>query len=116
MGLKLGVGTVPACLHSAYAAHGGVALRAKSISIWLQKKWQVAEFLIGQKARIRFGNFVCLTFRARPSHRLAIVTAVENHFLAANDNDDIANRRIRITPDRDFRRGVFAGHRNIFFA
>jgi hypothetical protein len=116
LGLQLGVGTVPACLHSAYAAHSGVALRTKSISIWLQKKWQVAEFLIGQKARIRFGNFVCLTFQARPSHRLAIVAAAENHFLAANDNDDIANRRIRITPERDFRRRVFAGHRNIFFA
>jgi hypothetical protein len=54
--------------------------------------------------------------KARPSHCLAIVTAAENHFLAANDNHDIANRRIRITPDRNFRRSVFAGHRNIFFA
>jgi hypothetical protein len=90
--------------------------RAKSISIWMQKKWQIAGFLIGRKARIRFGNFIGLTFQARPSHRLAIVTAAENHFLAANDNHDIANRRIRITPDRDFRRRVFAGHRNIFFA
>jgi hypothetical protein len=84
--------------------------------IWVQKKWQVAGFLIGRKVRITFGNFVCLTFQARPSHRLAIVTAAENHFLAANDNHDIANRRIRVTPDRDFRRRVFAGHRNIFFA
>ena len=49
-------------------------------------------------------------------HRLAIVTAAENHFLAANDNHDIANRRIRTTPDRNFRRSIFAGHRNIFFA
>jgi hypothetical protein len=48
------------------------------------------------------------------SRRLVIVTAAENHFLAANDNHDIANRRILITPDRDFRRSVFAGHRNIF--
>jgi hypothetical protein len=31
-----------------------------------------------------------------------------------NDNHDIANRRIPITPDLDFRRSVFAGHRNIF--
>jgi hypothetical protein len=38
---------------------------------------------------------------------------VENHFLAANDNHDIANRRILITPDRNFRWSVFAGHRNL---
>ncbi len=87
----------------------------RSISFWTQKKWQVAGFLIGRKARIRFGNFVCLTFQARPSHRLAIVRAAENHFRAVNDNHDIANRRIPITPDLDFRRSVFAGHRNIFF-
>jgi hypothetical protein len=31
-----------------------------------------------------------------------------------NDNHDIANRRIPITPDLDFRRSVFAAHRNIF--
>jgi hypothetical protein len=31
-----------------------------------------------------------------------------------NDNHDIANRGIPITPDLDFRRRVFAGHRNIF--
>ena len=55
-------------------------------------------------------NFVGLTFQARPSHRLAIVTAAENHFLAANDNHDIANRRIRIIPDRNLRRSVIAGH------
>ena len=59
-------------------------------------------------------NFVCLTFEARPSHRLAIVRAAENHFRAVNDNHDIANRRIPITPDLDFRRSVFAGHRSIF--
>jgi hypothetical protein len=35
---------------------------------------------------------VCLTFQARPLHRLVIVTAAENHFLAANDKHDIANR------------------------
>jgi len=93
-----------------------LAAAQRSISIWTQKKWQVAGFLIGRKARMRFGNFVCLTFQARPSHCLAIVTAAENHFLAANDNHDIANRRIRITPDRNFRRSVFAGHRNISFA
>jgi len=62
------------------------------------------------------GIFIGLTFQTRPSHRLAIVTAAQNHFLAANDNHDIANRSIWITPDRDFRRRVFAGHRNIFFA
>src|SRR5258706_6048123 len=93
-----------------------LAAAQRSISIWTQKKWQVAGFLIGWKARMSFGNFVCLTFQARPLHRLAIVTAAENHFLAANDNHDIANRRIRITPDRNFRRSIFAGHRNIFFA
>ena len=92
-----------------------LAAAQRSISIWTQKKWQVAGFLIGRKARMRFGNFVCLTFQARPSHCLAIVTAAENHFLAANDNHDIANRRIPIAPDLDFRRSVFAGHRNIFF-
>ena len=79
-----------------------------------RKKWQVAGFLIGRKARIRFGNFVYPTLQARPSHRLAIVTAAENHFLAANDNYDIANRRIRITPDRNFRRSVIGRHRNNF--
>ena len=52
--------------------------------------------------------------RCAPSHRLAIVRAAENHFRAVNDNHDIANRRILITPDRNFRRSVFAGHRNIF--
>ncbi len=41
--------------------------------------------------------------------------AAENHLRAVNDNHDIANRRIPITPDLDFRRSVFAGHRNIFF-
>jgi hypothetical protein len=41
--------------------------------------------------------------------------AVENHLRAVNDNHDIANRRIPIAPDLDFRRSVFAGHRNIFF-
>ncbi|HMH00214.1 MAG TPA: hypothetical protein VK555_02310 [Terriglobales bacterium] len=50
--------------------------------------------------------------RCAPSHRLAIVRAAENHFRAVNDNHDIANRRIPITPDLDFRRSVFAGHRN----
>jgi hypothetical protein len=83
----------------------------RSTSVWTQKKWQ--GFLIGWNAGIRFGNFVCLTLHARPSHRLAIVTAAENHFLAANDNHDIANRRILITPDHNFRRSVFAGHRNL---
>jgi hypothetical protein len=57
-------------------------------------------------------NFVCLTFQPRPSHRLAIVTTAENHFLAANDNHDIADRRILITPDRNFRLSAFARHRN----
>jgi hypothetical protein len=33
--------------------------------------------------------------------------------MAANDNHDIANRRVLITPDRNFRPSVFAGHRNI---
>jgi hypothetical protein len=38
------------------------------------------------------------------------------HFLAANDNHDIANRRIRITPDRNFRRSVIAVMATTFFA
>jgi hypothetical protein len=33
-------------------------------------------------------------------------------FRAANDNHNIANRRVPITPDLDFRRRIFAGHRN----
>jgi len=57
-----------------------------------------------------------LTFQARPSRRLAIVRAAENHLRAVNDNHDIANRRIPITPDLDFRRSVFAGHRNTFLS
>ncbi len=79
-----------------------------------KKSGRSSGFFIGRKARIRFGNFVCLTFQARPLRRLAIVTAAENHFLVPNDNHDIANRRIRITPDRNCRRSVFAGHRNVF--
>ena len=63
---------------------------------------------------MRLGNSVCLTFQARPLRRLAIVTAAENHFLAPNDNHDVADRRIRIAPDRNCWRSVFAGHRNIF--
>src|SRR5882672_8662724 len=86
----------------------------RSISIWTQEKWQVAGFSFGCNVDIGLRNFVCLTFHARPSHRLAIVRAAENHFRAVNDNHDIANRRIPITPDLDFRRSVFAGHRNIF--
>jgi hypothetical protein len=31
-------------------------------------------------------------------------------------NRDIANRRIRITPDRNFRRSAIARHATIFFA
>ena len=38
------------------------------------------------------------------------------YFRAANDNYDIANRRVPITPDPDFRRSVFAGHRNTFLS
>src|SRR6267143_4671486 len=86
----------------------------RSISIWTQEKWQVAGFSFGCNVDIGLRNLVCLTFHARPSHRLAIVRAAENHFRAVNDNHDIANRRIPITPDLDFRRSVFAGHRNIF--
>src|SRR6267142_456574 len=86
----------------------------QSIAIWTQEKWQVAQFSLGCDVDIGFRNFVCLTFEARPSHRLAIVRAAENHFRAVNDNHDIANRRIPITPDLDFRRSVFAGHRNTF--
>src|SRR5882762_6411800 len=37
-------------------------------------------------------------FQARPSHRLAIVWAAENHFRAVNANHDIANRRIPSLP------------------
>ena len=66
-------------------------------------------FLFGWKARIWFGNFISLTLQARPSHRLTIVAAAENHFLA-NHNHDIANQRIPITPDRNFRRRVFVSH------
>jgi hypothetical protein len=79
-----------------------------------RKKVAGRGILIGRKVRIRFRNFVCLTFLPRPSHCLAIVTTAENRFLAANDNHDIANRRILITLDRNFRLSVFAGHRNIF--
>jgi hypothetical protein len=85
----------------------------RSISIRTQEKWQVTGFSLGCNVDIGLRNFVCLTFYAGPSHRLAIVTAAENHFRAANDNHDIANRRIPITPDLDFRRRVFAGHRKI---
>ena len=93
------------------ARSGGGLNAGKAVNFYLNpKKWQV---VIGRQVRIRFWNFVCLTFHARPSHRLAIVTAAENHFLAANDNHDIANRRILITPDRNFRWSVFAGHRNL---
>src|SRR6267143_5851396 len=87
----------------------------RSIAIWTQEKGQLAGFSFGCNVDIGLRNFVCLTFQARPSHRLAIVRAAENHFRAVNDNHDIANRRILITPDLDFRRSVFAGHRNIFF-
>src|SRR6266850_3777073 len=87
---------------------------ARSIAIWTQEKWQVAGFSFGCNVDIGLRNFVCLAFHARPSHRLAIVRAAENHFRAVNDNHDIANRRIPITPDLDFRQSVFAGHRNIF--
>src|ERR1700704_876772 len=86
----------------------------RSISIWTQEKWQVAGFSFGCNVDIGLRNLVCLTFHARPSHRLAIVRAAENHFRAMNDNHDIANWRILITPDLDFRRSIFAGHRNIF--
>src|SRR5450631_1256906 len=85
----------------------------ESISIRTQEKRPVAGFSLRCNVDIRLRNFVRLAFQARPSHRLAIVTAAENHFLAANDNHDIANRRIRITPDRNFRWSVFAGHRNL---
>jgi hypothetical protein len=35
-------------------------------------------------------------------------------FRAVNDNHDIANRRVPVTSDPDFRRSVFGGHRSIF--
>jgi len=62
------------------------------------------------------GSGILYDLRSRRAHRIAwaIVWAAENHFRAVNDNHDIANRRIPITPDLDFRWSVFAGHRNIF--
>jgi hypothetical protein len=54
-----------------------------------------------------------MTYIPRALHRPTIITEVENHFPVANDNHDIADRRIRITPDRNLRRNVLAGHRNI---
>jgi hypothetical protein len=56
-------------------------------------------FSLGGNVDIGLRNFVCLTFYEGPSHRLAIVTAAENHFGAVNDNHGIANLRIPITPD-----------------
>jgi hypothetical protein len=62
------------------------------------------------------GSGILYVLRSMRAHCIAwrLVTAAENHFLAPNDNHDIANRRVRITPDRNCRRSVFAGHRNIF--
>jgi hypothetical protein len=77
----------------------GCGAEQRSISICTQKKWQV---VIGRQARIRFGNFVRLTFQASPTHRLAIITAAENHFLAANDmmyyNFVRLHKTLRVTP------------------
>jgi hypothetical protein len=49
----------------------------RSISIRTQEKRQVAGFSLGCNVDIGLRNFVCLTFEARPSHRLAALISSE---------------------------------------
>jgi hypothetical protein len=80
------------------------------ISIWAQKKWHVAGFLVVRKLGGGFRNFIRLTFQARPFHRLRIAGAAENHFLAASHHHDVANAGSRITSDGNHRRSELLGH------
>src|SRR5712664_193562 len=75
-----------------------------------QKKWQVAGFLVVGEVGSRFGNIVGLTFQARPFHGLRVAGAADNHFLAANNNHDVADPGSRITSDGNLRRSELLGH------
>src|SRR6266853_6202652 len=81
-----------------------------SISTSTQKKRHVAGYLVVRKVDSRFGNIVGLTFQARPFHGLRVAGAAENHFLAANNNHDVADPGSRITSDGNLRRSELLGH------
>jgi len=53
---------------------------------------------------------VGLTFQARPFYGLRVAGAADNHFLAANNNHDVADPGSRITSDGNLRRSELLGH------